>query len=108
VLILILLIKRDRIKTSDEYVLIQIKCLIFVAMKGSRLFIIYVKKLNIIHYVLRTMTTKTTNIKSVVLQSWHIFTRTRTIAMFYLKCKIIRSCDLCDRNPLKGFKINSR
>ena len=30
-------------------------------------------------------TTKTANIKIVVLQAWHIFTRTRTIAMFYLK-----------------------
>jgi len=28
-----------------------------------------------------------------VLQARHIFTRTRTIAMFYLKCKIIRTCD---------------
>jgi len=28
-----------------------------------------------------------------VLQSWHIFTRTRTIAMFYLKCEIVRTCD---------------
>jgi len=28
-----------------------------------------------------------------VLQSWRIFTRTRTIAMFYLKCKIVRACD---------------
>jgi len=38
-------------------------------------------------------TTKTANIKIVVLQSWHIFTRTRTIAMFYLKFKIVRTCD---------------
>jgi len=38
-------------------------------------------------------TTKTANIKIVMLQSWHIFTRTRTIAMFYLKCKIVRTCD---------------
>jgi len=53
-------------------------------------------------------TTKTVIIKIVVLQSWHIFTRTRTIAMFYLKCKIVRTCDFCDRNPLQGFKINSR
>jgi len=29
-------------------------------------------------------TTKTANIKIGVLQSWHIFTRTRTIAMFYV------------------------
>jgi len=29
-------------------------------------------------------------------------------AMFYLKCKIVRTCDFCDINPLKGFKINSR
>jgi len=26
----------------------------------------------------------------------------------YGKCKIVRTCDFCDRNPLKGFKINSR
>jgi len=51
--------------------------------------------------------TKTANIK-IVLQSWHIFTRTRTIAMFYLKCKIVRTCVFCDKNPLKGFKIYSR
>ena len=38
-------------------------------------------------------TTKTANIKIVVLQAWHIFTRTRTIAMFYLKCQIVRTCD---------------
>jgi len=46
-------------------------------------------------------TTKTEIIKIVVLQSWHIFTRTRTIAKFHLKCKIVRTCDFCDRNPLK-------
>jgi len=28
-----------------------------------------------------------------VLQAWHIFTRTRTIAMFYLKYKIVRTRD---------------
>jgi len=28
--------------------------------------------------------------------------------MFYLKCKLFRTCDFCDINPLKGFKINSR
>jgi len=50
---------------------------------------------------------KTANIKIVVLQSWHIFTRTRTIAMFYLKYKIFRTRDFCDRNPFKSFKINS-
>jgi len=38
-------------------------------------------------------TTKTANIKLVVLQSWHVLTRTRTIAMFYLKYKIVRTCD---------------
>jgi len=70
--------------------------------------VIYVKELNILRYVLRTMTQqKTANIKIVVLQAWHIFTRTRTIVMFYLKCKIVRTCDFCDRNPLNGFKINS-
>jgi len=37
----------------------------------------------------------------------HNFTRTRTIAMFYIWYKIVRTCDFCDRNPLKGFKINS-
>ena len=47
---------------------------------------------------------KTAKIKIVVLQAWHIFTRTRTIAMFYLKCKIVRTCDFCDKNPLNGFK----
>jgi len=52
--------------------------------------------------------TKIANIKIVVLQSWHNFTRTRTIAMYYLKCKIVHACDFCDRNPLKRFKINSR
>jgi len=36
--------------------------------------------------------TKTASIKMVVLQACHIFTRTRTIAMFYLKCKIVRTC----------------
>jgi len=50
---------------------------------------------------------KTADMKIVVLQAWHIFTRTRTIAMLYLKCKIICTCDFCDREPLKGFKINS-
>jgi len=54
------------------------------------------------------MTQKTANIKIVVLQSWDIYTRTRTIAMFYLKCKSVRICDFCDTNPLKGFKIKSR
>ena len=42
----------------------------------------------------------------VVLQAWHIFTRTRTTAMFYLKCKLVRTCDFCDKNPLNGFKNN--
>jgi len=28
--------------------------------------------------------------------------------MFYLKFKIVRTCDFCDVNPLKGIKINSR
>jgi len=46
--------------------------------------------------------------KIVVLQSLHIFTRTHTIAIFYLKCKIVCTCDFCDKNPLKGVKINSR
>jgi len=36
---------------------------------------------------------KTANIKIIVLQSWHILTRTRTVAMFYFKCKIVRPCD---------------
>jgi len=36
-------------------------------------------------------TTKTANIKIVVLLAWHVFTRTRT--MFYLKCKIVCTCD---------------
>jgi len=53
-------------------------------------------------------TTKTANIKIVVLQSWHIYTKIRTIAMFHLKCKIVPTCDFCDGNPLKGFKINSQ
>jgi len=38
-------------------------------------------------------TIKSANIKMAVLQSWHIVIRTRTIAMFYLKCKIVRTCD---------------
>jgi len=38
-------------------------------------------------------TTKTANIIIAVLQSWHILTRTRTIAIFFLKCKIVRTCD---------------
>ena len=41
-------------------------------------------------------------------QAWHIFTRTCTIAMFYLKCKVVRTCDFCDKNPLNGFKNNSQ
>jgi len=44
-------------------------------------------------YVLGQLCPKTPKIKIVVLQSWHIVTRTRTIAMFYLKCKIVRTCD---------------
>jgi len=65
------------------------------------------------HFTLRVKnydTTKTANIKIVVLQFWHIFTRTRrpTIVVLYLKCKIVRTRDFCDINPLKGFKINSR
>jgi len=52
-------------------------------------------------------TTKTANIKIVVLQSWQISTRTRNIAMVYLKSKSVRTFDFSDRNPLKGFKINS-
>jgi len=38
-------------------------------------------------------TTKTANIKIDVLQAWHIFTRTRTIAMLYLKYKFVLTCD---------------
>jgi len=53
-------------------------------------------------------TSKTANIKSVVLQACYNFTITRTIAMFYLKCKIVCTCNICDRNPLNGFKINSQ
>jgi len=45
-------------------------------------------------------TTKTANIKIGVLHFWHIFNRTRTIAMFNLKFKIVSACDFCDRNPL--------
>jgi len=33
--------------------------------------------------------------------------RLSTIARFYLKCKIVRTRDFCDINPLNGFKINS-
>jgi len=69
---------------------------------------IYVKTEHFTVGVKDNDTTKTANIKIVVLQSWHIFTTTRTIAMFYLKCKIVRTCDFCDRNSLKGVKINSR
>jgi len=71
---------------------------------------IYVKKLK--HLTLCVQDndrTKTANKKIVVLQAWYIFTRTRTIAMCYFKCKLARgtTCDFCDRNPLNGFKINS-
>jgi len=48
------------------------------------------------HFTLRVKdndTTKTVNIQIVVWQTWHILTRTRTIAMFYLKCIIVRTCD---------------
>jgi len=31
--------------------------------------------------------------KIVVVQAWQIFTRTRIIALFYLKYNIVRSCD---------------
>jgi len=53
---------------------------------------IYVKKLKlkIVHCVKDNDTINTVNIKMVALQVWHIITRTRTIAMFYLKCKIAR------------------
>jgi len=61
--------------------------------------------MNILH-VLRTMTQQKLQ-KIVVLQVWHIFTRTRTTAMLYLKCKIVRTCDFYNRNLLNGFKINS-
>jgi len=54
---------------------------------------IYVKTEHFTIGVKDNDTTKTANIKIVLLQSWHIFTRTRTIAMFYLKCKIVRTCD---------------
>jgi len=46
--------------------------------------------------VLRTMTQQNLQIYIfVVLQAFNIFSRTRTIAMFYLKCKIVRkpTCD---------------
>jgi len=36
---------------------------------------------------------KAANIIIVVLQTSHIFTRTRTIAIVLLKCKIVRTCD---------------
>jgi len=68
----------------------------------------YVKTEHFTLYVKDNDRTKTANIQIVVLQPWRIFTRTRNIAMFYLKFKIVRTCDFCDRNPLKGFKINSR
>jgi len=38
-------------------------------------------------------TTNTAYIKIVKVQAWHIFTRTRTITMLYLKCKIVLTCD---------------
>jgi len=53
---------------------------------------IYVKTEHVILCVKDNDRTKTANIKMVVLQAWHIFTRTRTIAMFYLKYKIVRTC----------------
>jgi len=51
-------------------------------------------------------TTKTANIKIVLLQVWDIFTTTHNIAMFYLNV-IVRTCAVFDINPLNGFKINS-
>jgi len=68
---------------------------------------IYVKTEHFTVAVKDNDTTKTANI-NVVLQTWHFFTRTRTIAMFYLKYKLVRTCDFCDRNPLKDFEIKSR
>jgi len=55
--------------------------------------VIYVKTEQFTLCVKDNDTTKTANIKIAVLQSWHIFIRTRTIAMIYLKCKIVRTCD---------------
>jgi len=43
---------------------------------------IYLKTEHFTVVVKENDTTKTANIKIVVLQSWHISTRTRTIAMF--------------------------
>ena len=37
-----------------------------------------------------------------MLQAWHIFTRTRTIAMYYLKSKIVRTCDSFHCLTLEG------
>jgi len=42
-----------------------------------------------LHFVLRTMTPQKLQVKNiVVLQAWLIFTRTRTIAMFYSNVKL--------------------
>jgi len=66
------------------------------------------KKLNILHYVLRTMTQQKLQIwKLLCCNPGTISLALLLYAMFYLKCKIFRTCDFCDRNPLKGFKINS-
>jgi len=68
------------------------------------IYVIYVKTEHFTLGVKDNDTTKTGNIKIALLQSSHTFTTTHTIAMLYLKCKIVRICDFCDKNPLKGFK----
>jgi len=83
---------------------------------------IYVKTEHFTLCVKDNDTKTTANIKICVLQSWHIFTRTCTIAMFYLKCKIVHTSDffhyittinletfLCHKSHMHGqFYILSR
>jgi len=45
------------------------------------------------HFTLCVKDNDTTQTANVVLQAWHIFTRTRTIAMFYFIYKIVHTCD---------------
>jgi len=54
---------------------------------------IYVKTEHFTLCVKDNDTKKSANIKNFVLQAWHIFTRTRIIAMFRWNCKIARTCD---------------
>jgi len=48
---------------------------------------------------------KTSNIEMIVLQAWHIFTGTRTIAMLFLICKIVLTCKFFDIIQLNGSRL---